>query len=178
LVVGRWSLVLREQGTRRKDKESCEDYRPVSLCGLSRDTLVGDFKKLTVWQAAHSLAIDVYRATAALPAEERYGLQSQLRRASSSTPANLAEGCGRGTDTELRRFIRISLGSATELEYHLILTKDLGLLSKATSEALERRSRQVQASLARLYQALGSPQMLGGNDQRPTTKDQRLSTSP
>jgi four helix bundle protein len=148
------------------------------LCVLSRDSQVGDFKKLTVWQAAHALAIDVYRATAALPAEERYGLQSQLRRASSSIPANLAEGCGRGTDTELRRFIRISLGSATELEYHLILSQDLGLLSKATSEALEHRSRQVQASLARLYQALAPPQMLATKDQRQTAKDQRPSTSP
>lgn len=145
---------------------------------MSRDNQVGDFKKLTVWQAAHALAIDVYRATAALPAEERYGLQRQLRRASSSIPANLAEGCGRGTDTELRRFIRISLGSATELEYHLILSKDLGLLSKATSEALEHRSRQVQASLARLYQALAPPQMLATKYQRPKTKDQRPSTSP
>jgi four helix bundle protein len=139
---------------------------------------LGDFKKLTVWQAAHALAIAVYRATAAFPPEERYGLQSQLRRASSSIPANLAEGCGRGTDPELRRFIRISLGSATELEYHLILAKDLGLVPKVTSEELERKSRQVQASLARLHYALERPRKPAIKDQRPTTSDQRLSTPP
>jgi four helix bundle protein len=112
---------------------------------------MGDFKKLTVWQTAHALALAMYRATAAFPTEERYGLQRQLRRASTSIPANLAEGCGRGIDTELRRFIRISLGSATELEYHLILSKDLGFLSSAVSEQFELKARQVQASLARLY---------------------------
>jgi four helix bundle protein len=139
---------------------------------------VGEFKKLMVWQAVHALAIDVYRATAALPAQERYGLQSQLRRASSSIPANLAEGCGRGTDTELGRFIRISLGSATELEYHLILAKDLGLLSRLTAEQLELKARQVQASLARLYRALGPRQKPVTKDQRPTTNDQQLSPPP
>jgi four helix bundle protein len=150
---------------------------PAGNLAFSAGAEMGDFKKLTVWQAAHALAITVYRATAALPTEERYGLQSQLRRASSSIPANLAEGCGRGTDTELRRFIRISLGSATELVYHLILAKDLGLLSRLMSEELELKSRQVQASLARLYRALGPRQKPVTKDQRPTTRDHRLSTS-
>jgi len=149
-------------------------------CYERRESLVsGLWSVVLSGKVQLALAIAVYRATAALPTEERYGLQCQLRRASSSIPANLlAEGCGRGTDTELRRFIRISLGSATELEYHLILTKDLGPLSRVTSEELELKSRQVQASWARLYRALAPRQDLVPKASGPTTIDRRLSPSP
>jgi four helix bundle protein len=88
---------------------------------------MGDFKKLKVWQKSHQLALAVYRSTARFPDRERFGLTAQLRRAASSTPANIAEGCGKGTDNELGRYLRISMGSATELEYHLILARDLAI---------------------------------------------------
>jgi len=87
-----------------------------------------DFKKLKVWQKVHRLTLAVYRATQKFPKDELYGLTSQTRRASCSIPANIAEGCGRSGDAELARFFRIAMGSANELEYHLILGRDLGFL--------------------------------------------------
>jgi four helix bundle protein len=113
---------------------------------------VGDFKKLKVWQKSHQLALAVYKSTAGFPAQERYGLTGQLRRASSSIPANIAEGCGRGTDNELGRYIRISLGSATELEYHLLLARDLGHLSSTLYDSLNPATLEVQSMLAGLSQ--------------------------
>jgi four helix bundle protein len=115
---------------------------------------MGDFKKLDVWQAAHLLACQVYRATGSFPKTETYGLTSQLRRSAASIPANIAEGCGRGGDPEFRRFVQISLGSATELEYHLLLSRDIGLLDQATHSLLSDQARRIQAMLAGLRRAL------------------------
>ena len=84
-----------------------------------------DFKKLTVWQKAHLLTVAAYKATEAFPKDELYGLTSQIRRACISIPANIAEGCGREGKVEFNRFLQIALGSATELEYHLLLAYDL-----------------------------------------------------
>jgi four helix bundle protein len=82
---------------------------------------VKDFHELKVWLKAHELTLAVYRVTAAFPREEGNGLISQLRRACSSVAANLAEGCGRNGDAEFARFCSIAMGSASELEYHLLL---------------------------------------------------------
>ncbi len=95
-----------------------------------------DFKKLKVWQKAHQLTLAVYKVTQTFPKDELYGLISQIRRASSSIPANIAEGCGRSGDADLARFFRIAMGSANELEYHLILGHDLGFLSDSTYHQL------------------------------------------
>jgi four helix bundle protein len=83
-----------------------------------------DFQELRVWQKAHELTLAIYLASKALPSDERFGLTSQLPRA-SSIPANLAEGCGRKGDAEFNRFCSIAMGSASELEYHLLLARDL-----------------------------------------------------
>ena len=117
---------------------------------------MGDFKKLDVWQAAHSLACDVYRDTADFPKTEVYGLTSQLRRSSAPIAANIAEGCGRSGDTEFSRFIRISLGSATELEYHLLLSRDIGLLDNEAYTRLSAQARRIQGMLAGLKRTLGT----------------------
>jgi four helix bundle protein len=117
---------------------------------------MGDFKKLDVWQAAHSLACGVYKCTYAFPKMEDYGLTSQLRRSAASIPANIAEGCGRNGDAEFGRFVRISLGSATELEYHLLLSRDIGLLDESTYTNLSSQARRIQGMLAGLMQALRS----------------------
>jgi four helix bundle protein len=117
---------------------------------------MGDFKKLDVWRAAHSLACDVYRDTGGFPKTEVYGLTSQLRRSSASIAANIAEGCGRSGDTEFSRFIRISLGSATELEYHLLLSRDIGLLDNEAYERLSVQARRIQGMLAGLKRTLGT----------------------
>ena len=95
-----------------------------------------DFKRLKVWTSSHELTLAVYQATASFPTDEMYGLTSQIRRSGASIAANIAEGCGRGGDAELARFLAISMGSASELEYHLILARDLGFLTRQTHTAL------------------------------------------
>jgi four helix bundle protein len=116
---------------------------------------MGDFKKLEVWRVAHSLVCEVYKITRAFPKTEAYGLTSQIRRSAASIAANVAEGCGRNGDPEFARFVRISLGSATELEYHLLLSKDIGLLDEATYSHLSSQARRVQGMLAGLKRTLG-----------------------
>jgi len=89
-----------------------------------------NYRDLKTWNKAHELTLDLYRSSRTFPKEELYGLTAQLRRAASSTGANLAEGCGRLTNAEFARFVRIAMGSANELDYHLLLSKDLGLLEE------------------------------------------------
>lgn len=113
-----------------------------------------DFHELKVWRKAHELTLVVYRATAGFPREERYGLTSQLRRSCSSIAANLAEGCGRSGDAELARFCSIAMGSASELEYHLLLAKDLELIKLADYEDLASRASVVKRMLTGLLQKL------------------------
>jgi four helix bundle protein len=84
-----------------------------------------DFKELKVWHKAYDLALAVYEASRGFPREEIYGLTSQLRRAAVSVGANIAEGCGRRSDGELIRFLQIARGSASEIEHHLLLARDL-----------------------------------------------------
>jgi four helix bundle protein len=106
-----------------------------------------DFKKLKVWEKSHQLALAVYQATAKFPPRELYGLTSQLRRSGASIPANIAEGCGRNGDTELARFLQIAMGSASELEYHLLLSRDLALLDSTEYEELARDTTEVKRML-------------------------------
>jgi four helix bundle protein len=95
-----------------------------------------DFKELKVWKKAHKLTLAVYKGTRSFPKEELYGLTSQMRRSCSSIPTNIAEGCGRSGDAELRRFLHIAMGSASELQYHVLLARDLGLLDELTHDRL------------------------------------------
>jgi four helix bundle protein len=111
---------------------------------------MGDFRKLDVWQQSHALVVEIYSVTRSFPSQERYGLTAQMRRSAVSVPANIAEGCGRHLDTELARFLRISLGSATELEYHLLLAGDLGLIDPLTLTELTKHVRKVQGMLVKL----------------------------
>ena len=87
-----------------------------------------DYHKLQVWQKAHQLTLRVYRATGAFPKSEVFGLTSQMRRAAASIEMNIAEGCGRDSTAELARFLRIALGSASELECQTEIARDLGYL--------------------------------------------------
>jgi four helix bundle protein len=115
---------------------------------------VGDYKKLEVWQIAHELVCEVYEATRAFPRYELFGLTAQLRRAAVSTAANLVEGCGRSSDPELRRFARIALGSAAEVEYYLLLVEHLELLAPGQCRHLAQLTQRVRSMLARLQHAL------------------------
>src|SRR6478672_4517313 len=88
-----------------------------------------NYRDWQVWKKAHDLTLELYRISRGFPREEVYGITSQLRRAAVSIGANLAEGCGRRTSTELARFVRIALGSASELDCHLLLSRDLGFMA-------------------------------------------------
>jgi four helix bundle protein len=109
---------------------------------------------LKVWEKAHRLTLEVYKVTTSFPKDELYGLTSQTRRAAASIPANIAEGCGRETKVELARFLQISMGSASELEYHLLLARDLNFLSEATHGPLESHVTEVKRMLTALIQRI------------------------
>jgi four helix bundle protein len=113
-----------------------------------------NFKELVVWQNAHRLAIDVYKATRGFPDEERFGLTSQLRRSAASISANIAEGCGKYGDRELTRFLNIAAGSASETECHLILAHDLGFLTKDAYVELDQKVNDIKRMLYRFIQKL------------------------
>ena len=113
-----------------------------------------NFRDLKVWEKAHELALDVYRVTKEFPRDELYGLTSQLRRAAGSIPANIAEGCGRSGDAELGRFLQIAAGSASELEYHLLLSRDLGYLEDGKYRACYERTSEVKRMLTSFIQKL------------------------
>lgn len=113
-----------------------------------------DFRKLDVWGKSHELTLAVYRVSNRLPKEELYGLTSQMRRAAASIPANIAEGCGREGDAELARFLRIAMGSASELEYHLLLARDLTFLDQPSHDALAGMLIEVKRMLTGLIQTL------------------------
>ena len=109
-----------------------------------------DFRDLKVWEKAHALVLSCYEATASFPKHEMFGLVSQIRRAGSSVPANLAEGCGRRGNGELHRFLQIAMGSASELEYHLLLSRDLKFLNSQEYEKLHAQVEEVKRMLASL----------------------------
>ena len=113
-----------------------------------------DFRELKVWEKSHRLALAVYKATANFPKDELYGLTGQIRRSCVSVPANIAEGCGRNGDAELARFLQIAMGSASELEYHLLLSRDLGLVDTAIYEQLARETTEIKRMLTAFIQTL------------------------
>jgi len=84
-----------------------------------------DFRQLKVWEKAHHFTLQVYKITKHFPSDERFGLTSQLRRAAVSVSTNIAEGCGRNSEPELARYMSIAAGSASEVEYQLLLARDL-----------------------------------------------------
>ena len=113
-----------------------------------------DFRTLKVWEKSHQLTLDVYKATVRFPRDELYGLTSQIRRACASIPANIAEGCGRSGDAELARFLQIAMGSASELEYHLLLAHDLGFLNHPDYEPLAERTVEIKRMLTSFIKRL------------------------
>src|SRR5947209_2135576 len=111
---------------------------------------MSDFKKLNVWQKAHELTLHLYPATAVFPKSELYGLTSQMRRCCVSIGSNIAEGCGRAGETEKAQFLRIALGSLSELEYQVLVARDLGYLSPKVAEDLITRFLRLDACLDHL----------------------------
>lgn len=113
-----------------------------------------NFKKLSVWNKSHSLTLDIYKLTMEFPKDERFGLISQMRRAASSIPMNIAEGCGRSSDSDFARFIHFSIGSSNELEYQLILSKDLNYIKPEYWNKLNERILEIRRMLIGLSKKL------------------------
>lgn len=125
-----------------------------------------DYRKLEVWQKAHQLTLAVYRASAGFPSHELYGLTSQMRRASLSIGSNIAEGCGRDSQMEMAHFLRIAQGSASELDYQLLIARDLGYLPAAEYEPLHKELASIRRMLYTLTQKVKSSSI-----RQPKTKN-------
>jgi four helix bundle protein len=113
-----------------------------------------DFRRLKVWEKMHLLTLDIYKVTARFPREEVYGLTSQMRRCSASLGANIAEGCGKQGNNELQRFLYIASGSASELDYHLLLARDLNYLSDEDYRRIGRNLLEARKMLTALLQKI------------------------
>ena len=118
-----------------------------------------DFRDLQVWAKSHALTLAVYQATGSFPKEELFGLTSQMRRCSASIPANIAKGCGRRGNGEFHRFLQISTGSASELEYHLLLARDLHFLADAVFARLTSEVQEVKKMLAGLIRRVDAERL-------------------
>jgi len=113
-----------------------------------------DFKKYDIWQLSHSLTLEIYKLTNNFPKEEIYSLTSQIRRASSSVPTNISEGCGRNSDKEFNQFLNIALGSANETEYLLILSRDLQYIDNVIATLFLEKVNSIKSKIYKLKQIL------------------------
>ena len=127
------------------------------------------FKELKVWQKAHVMTLAVYETTRTFPRDELYGLTSQLRRSAASIGANIAEGCGRRSDGEMARFLQIARGSASEIEYHILLARDLRYFREEQFRELSCQADKLQRMLTALIQWFRP----AGNCQRDNTLQSR-----
>ena len=132
--------------------------------------MVRDFKKLDVYNIAHAFVLNIYKATKTFPKAEIYGITNQLRRASTSITANIAEGSGRGTDNEFARFLFIALGSVKECEQFLMLCKDLGYLSDSQHNSLDTQINQIGGKLNNFIKTLKLTNNANSYKQLATTK--------
>ena len=118
-----------------------------------------NYKDLRVWDKAHQLTLKAYHAIKNFPKDELYSLTNQLRRATSSIPANIAEGCGKNSQNDLANFLNIAMGSANETEYFLLLSKDLGYLSIDQHLILYENVNEVKAMLISLIYKVRGPKI-------------------
>jgi len=115
---------------------------------------VKDFREILVWPRSHAFTVEIYRLSAKFPKEETFGLTSQMRRAASSIPANISEGCGRDGDPELKRFMTIALGSACELDYFILLASELGYIQPLDRGRLSGEILEIRRMLGGFIQKL------------------------
>jgi len=108
---------------------------------------VRDFREIKVWQKAHKFALEIYRSTQGFPAEERFGLTSQLRKSATSVPTNIAEGCGRSSEKDFARFLSIAAGSISESEYQVLLALDLGYIPTEVYHQLDAQANEIKRML-------------------------------
>jgi len=109
-----------------------------------------DFRKLNVWQESHKLTLEIYEISKSFPKEELFVLTSQMRRAASSVPTNIAEGCGRGSQKDYAHFLQIAIGSAFEVDYQILLAKDLKYIDENLYLKLNDKVDKIKRQLALL----------------------------
>jgi four helix bundle protein len=117
-------------------------------------SVVSDFKKLQVWHKAHALALNAHRIATRIRRSHDVALRSQIIRAAMSIPANIVEGRRQDSEKEFARFLRISLNSGCELEYHLIVARDLAVMSEPDADSLLRETIEVRKMLHGLLNKL------------------------
>lgn len=113
-----------------------------------------DFKSLKVWGKAHELTLEVYKETQRFPRAEQFGLTAQMRRACCSMPSNIAEGCGRNSQREFAQFLQLAIGSANELEYDLLLARDLSYLDRDAHGRLRMATAEIRKMLSALLRTV------------------------
>jgi four helix bundle protein len=111
-----------------------------------------DYRKLVVWEKAHRLTLFIYKITQGFPKEEQYGLINQIRRAATSTPTNIAEGCGKNTQPDFARHLQYAFGSMQEVQYLTFLSFELRYLNKDDYAILDKNISEVKAMLIGLIQ--------------------------
>src|SRR5882724_5726817 len=119
-----------------------------------------DFRDLRVWEASHKLTLEVYAITARFPRHELYGLTSQIRRCSVPIGANIAEGCGERGNNEFQRYLQIASGSASELDYHLLLSRDLSFLPETDYQNLAKGLLEIRKMLTALLQKVEADRLM------------------
>lgn len=149
-------------------------FRLSVLYGPWRDDMQ-DFRQLNAWRRAHDLTLKVYKVSRPFSQTELYGPTSQIRRSAASIGANLAEGCGRQGDGGFGRFVGIALGSASELEYHLLLASDLGLLDEKTHDELANETTGIERMLVASMKAVKSTDT---QNSRSKSRGARAGSSP
>ena len=125
-----------------------------SACGGVMAESIQSYRDLSAWQRGRELVKAVYLATAAFPADERFGLVAQIRRSAVSVPSNIAEGYGRGSAPDYLRFLRIARGSLFEVETQLVLATDLGFLAEAGFTDLQSMINEAAKPLSGLIRSI------------------------
>ncbi len=122
-----------------------------------------DYRKLVVWEKAHKLVLSIYKITVAFPKEEQYGLISQIRRAATSAPTNIAEGCGKQTQADFARYLQQAFGSIQEVQYLSFLSYELRYMNENVYGSLENDINQLKAMLINLIKTVrkGKPLAAG-----------------
>jgi four helix bundle protein len=120
-----------------------------------------NFRDLQVWHKAHLLVLLCYRITVGFPKQEMYGMTSQIRRCAASVAANIAEGCGKRGNGEFQRYLNIAAGSASELEYHFLLARDLNYVDDANYKQLNGGVVEIKRMLASLIRKVEGERLAG-----------------
>lgn len=116
-----------------------------------------DYRNLVVWEKAHRLVLLIYKITKAFPKEEQYGLTSQIRRAATSAPTNIAEGCGKQTQADFARYLQQAFGSIQEVQYLSFLSYELNYMDQNAFGALDSDISHIKAMLINLIKTVRKP---------------------